>query len=111
MSDLAFHVRQFVPACADGEELEHRTALLKARDFAAAQRGKVFSDAAINLSCAAHETAGEYVYADVPVDRLKIAVAFCRHLVSAAYLAEHLSEEGAALQACGSSSRRKTTDV
>ena len=95
MSDLAFHVRQFVPACADGEELEHRTSLLKARDFAAAQRGKVFSDAAINLSYAAHETAGEYVYADVPVDRLKIAVAFCRHLVSAAYLAEHLSEEGA----------------
>ena len=34
-ASLAFHIRQFVPA-ADGEELEHRAALLKARDYAAA---------------------------------------------------------------------------
>ena len=94
MSDLSFHVRQFVPECADGEEMEHRTALLKARDFAAAQRGKVFSDWAINLSCSAHETAGAFVFADVSNDRLKIAVALCRNLVHAAYLAEHLSEGG-----------------
>ncbi|MCV0384262.1 MAG: hypothetical protein K5799_12585 [Erythrobacter sp.] len=95
MSDLSFHVRQFVPACADGEEMEHRQALLKARDYAAAQRGKVFSDRAIDLACEAHETAGAFVYADVPVDRLKIAVAYCRNLVHAAFLAEHLAEEGA----------------
>lgn len=95
MTDLSFHVRQFVPECADGEEMEHRTALLKARDYAAAQRGRVFSDWAINLSCEAHETAGAFVFADVPTDRLKIAVAYCRNLVQAAFLAEHLSEEGA----------------
>ena len=94
MSDLSFHIRQFVPACADGDEMEARTALLKARDFAAAQRGKVYSTEAINLSCEAHEAAGAFVYADVPVDRLKIAVGYCRNLVHAAYLAEHLSREG-----------------
>jgi len=94
MSDLAFHVRQFVPDCADGQEMEHRTALLKARDFAAAQRGKVTGDWAIQLACDAHDTAGAFVYADVPADRLKIAVALCRNLVHAAYLADHLESEG-----------------
>lgn len=95
MTDLSFHVREFVPECADGEEMELRTGLLKARDFAAAQRGKVFSDWGINLACEAHDMAGAFVYADVPTDRLKIALAYCRNLVHAAYLAEHLSEEGA----------------
>ena len=95
MSDLSFHVRQFVPACTDGEEMEHRTALLKARDFAAAQRSKVCCDRAIDFACEAHQVAGEFVYADVPVNRLKIAVAYCRNLVQAAYLAEHLSGEAA----------------
>lgn len=95
MSDMSFHIRQFVPACSDGEEMEHRTALLKARDFAAAQRSKVFSDFAINLACGAHEVAGAFVYANVRNARLGIAVALCRNLVQAAYLAEHLSEEGA----------------
>ena len=92
---LAFHVRTFVPDCADGEEMEHRQALLKARDFAAAQRGKVFSDFANHLSCEAHELAGAFVYAGVPNARLKLAVDLCRHLVSAAYIAEHLAEGGA----------------
>lgn len=38
--------------------------------------------------------AGEFVFADVPADRLKIAVAYCRNLVHAAFLAEHLESEG-----------------
>ncbi len=38
MTDLAFHIRQFVPS-AEGVELDHRAALLKARDYAAALRG------------------------------------------------------------------------
>lgn len=96
MSDMSFHIRQFVPACSDGEEMEQRTALLVARDFAAAQRGRLFSDWALALSAEAHAIAGQFVFAPVPVDRLTIAVAYCRNLVQAAYLAEHLSEEGAA---------------
>jgi hypothetical protein len=95
MSDLSFHVREFVPDCANGEEMDLRTGLLRARDFAAAQRGKVFTDWAIAISCEAHEAAGAYVFADVPNDRLKIALAYCRNLVHAAYLAEHLASEGA----------------
>jgi hypothetical protein len=34
MTDLVFHIRQFVPT-AEGAELDHRMALLKARDYAA----------------------------------------------------------------------------
>jgi hypothetical protein len=93
MSDLSFHVRQFVPEC-EGEELEHRTALLKARDYAAFLRGKVTSDTALDHAVAAHDMAGAFVYADVSSDRLKIAVAYCRNLVHAAFLAEHLDSEG-----------------
>ena len=95
MSDLSFHVREFVPACPDGEEMEARTALLKARDYAAMLRARVESDAAFAHAVAAHDMAGALVYADVPVDRLKIAVAYCRNLVHAAFLADHLEREGA----------------
>lgn len=95
MSDMSFHIREFVPACADGEELEHRTALLKARDYAAMLRTRVKSETALEHAAAAHEMAGEFVFAIVPADRLKIAVAYCRNLVHAAFLADHLEFEGA----------------
>ncbi len=90
---LAFHIREFVPD-ASGEELEHRTALLKARDYAAAVRGQATSRLAYDHACSAHEIAGDFVFADVSADRLKIAVSYCRNLVHAAYLAEHLDSDG-----------------
>jgi hypothetical protein len=93
MSDLSFHIRQFVPDC-EGPELEHRNALLIARDYAADLRAKVTSETALEHAAAAHQMAGEFVFADVPPDRLKIAVAYCRNLVHAAFLAEHLCNEG-----------------
>ncbi|MFN6933759.1 MAG: hypothetical protein ACK4NZ_01255 [Tsuneonella sp.] len=92
MSDLAIHVRQFLPDCVDAE-LEHRQALFVARDYAADLRAKVTSETALAHAADAHEMAGAFVYADVPTDRLKIAVAYCRNLVHAAFLAEHLERE------------------
>lgn len=92
MSDLAFHVRQFVPGC-EGAELDQRSSLLVARDFAADLLGKVRSDRAYDYASAAHEVAGRYVFAEVPVDRLKIATSFARNLVQAAFLADHLAGE------------------
>lgn len=95
MSDLALHVRQFVPACADGDEMAQRTALLKARDYAARLRGTTISEMALAHAAEAHEIAGAFVFANVPIDRLKIAVAYARNLVQAAFLVEHLEREGA----------------
>lgn len=95
MTDLSFHVRELVPDC-DGEELAHRTALLKARDYAALLRSRVASQTALDHAAAAQEMASEFVFAEVPADRLKIAVAYCRNLVHAAFLADHLESEGAA---------------
>lgn len=92
MSDLSFHVRKFVPA-AEGEELEQRIALLKARDYASALKARVASDRAYDFACAAHEAAGDFVFAEVPLARLKIAVSYCRNLVQAAFSAEHLEGE------------------
>ena len=92
MSDLAYHIRQFVPDC-DGLELEQRTALLVARDFATDLRGKVTSRTALHHAADAHDMAGALVFADVSPDRLKIAVAYCRNLVHAAFLADHLESE------------------
>lgn len=89
MSDLSFHVREFVPA-AEGEELEHRIALLKARDYASALKGQALDDTAYDLACLAHEVAGEFVFADASLPRLKIAVTYCRNLVQAAFCATHL---------------------
>jgi hypothetical protein len=93
VSDLAFHIRQFAPD-ASGEELEHRAALLKARDYAASLRGRCDSDRTANHACDAHDVAGAFVFAPVPVPRLKIAAAYCQCLVQAAFLAAHLDEEG-----------------
>lgn len=96
MSDLSFHIRQFVPE-SEGADLEHRTALLKARDYASMLRSRVTSWQALDLAAAAHETAGAFIYADVPADRLAIAVSYCRNLVQAAMLADHLEAEGAGI--------------
>ena len=96
MSDLAFHIREFAPDCADGPEMEQRQALLKARDYAAHLRSRVVSERALEHAVAAHEMAGEYVFADVSPARLEIAVAYCRNLVHAAFLADHLDEAASA---------------
>jgi len=95
MSDLAFHVRQFVPD-AEGEELEFRQNLLVARDYAANLRGNVHSAWALELAAEAHETAGDYVFRPTSIDRLKIVRAYCRNLVQAAMLADWLDREGPA---------------
>ena len=91
MSDLSFHVRQFVPN-AEGEELELRNALLKARDYAAALRGRAASELACNLACEAHELAGAFAFAETSIPRLKMAVGCCRNLVQAAMYADGLAE-------------------
>ena len=90
MSDLSFHVRQYVPT-AQGEDLESRVTLLKARDWAAAMRSQVDSDFARYLVAEAHETAGAFVFAkDESTERLAFAAKLCRHLVGAAVIAEQL---------------------
>ena len=93
MNDLAFHIREFVPDCADGPEMTQRQALLKARDYAAMLRGRVATGIALAHAAAAHEMAGEYVFADAPPERLETAVAYCRNMVHAAFLADHLEGE------------------
>ena len=93
MSELTFHIRQFTPN-AEGVELEHRIALLKARDYASSLLAQVTSDLAYDLASYAHTMAGIFVFAEVPTARLEIAVKYCRHIVMAAFLAEHLVTEG-----------------
>lgn len=95
MSDLAFHVRQFVPDCLDGDEMAARSALLTARDYAAKLRGTARSELAYDHAIAAHEMAGEFVFADVPIARLKLATAYCRNMVQAALIADNLALLGA----------------
>ena len=93
MTDLSFHIRQFVPD-AEGEELEHRQALLVARDYAAMLRSRVQTEWAITLAAEAHETAGTYAFADTSCDNLKTITAYCRNLVQAAMLADWFDREG-----------------
>jgi len=95
MSDLAFHIRHFVPD-AEGADLEHRITLLKARDFAAGLRGNTVSRRAYDYACDAHEIAGDFVFSKAPPQHLEVAVGCCRHLVMAATLIEQLDEEGGA---------------
>lgn len=92
MSDLSFHVRHYVPD-ATGEDLEARVALLKARDWAAALRGRTVSRKAYDFACDAHEVAGAFVFAAGETkQRLDFAVKLCRHLVAAAMIVEQLED-------------------
>lgn len=93
MTGLLTQIRQFVPDCQDGEELEQRKALLKVRNYAAMLRAQSEGEMALELAIAAHEAAGAYCYALVPVARLKIIVGYCRALVQAAFIADHLERE------------------
>lgn len=93
MTDLAFHIRQFVPA-AEGAELEHRIALLNARSCAGELVGQAIGDMAYSTARDALDIAQAFVFAEAPAARLQIALQLCRHLVMAAYLADHLEDEG-----------------
>lgn len=93
MSDLAFHVRQFVPDCPDGDEMERRKSLLTARDYAITLITKTVEPVATDHAIAAREVADAFVFADVPVARLDIALSYCRHLVQCAFIADHLERE------------------
>jgi len=84
------HVRQFVPS-SDGEELDLRIKLLKARDFAAALRGRTESRRALEHAVDAHEAAGSAVFLiDASTVHLDLVARYCRHMVAAAMLAEQL---------------------
>ena len=90
---LEYHVRHHVPGC-NGEELAHRVTLLKARDWAAALRGRTTSWLADQCACHAHEVAGRFVFrpGESPA-RLEIASTLCRALVKAAMAADSLDSE------------------
>jgi hypothetical protein len=90
---LEAHVRQFVPDAAD-EELALRVTLLKARDSAAALRGRTESWLATEFACHAHDVAGRFVFRPgESVARLETAGALCRALVKAAMAADSLDSE------------------
>lgn len=93
MSDLSFHVRQFVPDCADGEEMELRTSLLVARDYAAMLRSRVDTEWALTLAAKAQDMAGTFAFAKTSLDRLKVVRDYCRNLVQAAMLSDWMDRE------------------
>lgn len=87
------YVRHHLPE-ADDEELAHRVAMLKARDWAATLRGSATSQRAVDLAITAHETAGEHVFAPgITVKRLGCAARACRRLIGAALEFEQLDGE------------------
>lgn len=90
---LQNHVRHYVPDAA-GDELAHRVALLKARDWSAALRGRSQSWLATECAFHAHDVAGRFVYrlGESP-ERLEAAANLCRALVKAALTADTLDSE------------------
>lgn len=90
---LVYHVQQYIPG-ADGKELEHRIALLKARDWSAALRGRTTSFLATELAIHSHEIAGGMVFrVHETIPRLETAAELCRRLVAASLAADCLSNE------------------
>lgn len=88
---LSNRVRQFVPD-VHGAELEHRVALMKARDHAAALRARTSCTLASECATFAHDLAGRFVFSiGESQTRLGEAVDCCRSLVLAAMRADALN--------------------
>lgn len=90
---LEYHIKHYLPDAA-GDELAHRVTLLKARDSAAALRGRSQSWLASECACQAHDVAGRFVFrpGESPA-RLETASNLCRALVKAAMAADSLDSE------------------
>ena len=58
---FTFHIHQFMPEC-DGDELEHRIALLKARDYAGMIRCKPIGEIARSHAVDAQEAANHFFH-------------------------------------------------
>ncbi len=89
MRDLIFHVHQFRPD-SQGKDLELRTNLLRAMDYAAAMRGRYDRPRAYGYAADAHDLAGHYVFRNVPIHVLEMAVGACRALARAAQFVDAL---------------------
>ena len=90
---FAFHVHQFMPDC-EGEELELRITLLKAREFAGELRCTTISEFARNHAIDAQSAADHFLYCpSATPSKLGDAVQYCRLCVQCAYLAENLDPE------------------
>ena len=86
-------VLHFLPNAA-GAELDLRVRLLKARDMAAAMRGRTESTLADWLACQCHELAGAMVFAGGQDEtRLDLALQLCRSLIRGAMAADSLHSE------------------
>ncbi len=77
-----------------GVTLEHRGRLLKARDMAAALRGRTESPLADWLADSCHDLTGRMLFRrDVPAAHLDLAVQLCRKLIGAALAADSLHSD------------------
>lgn len=86
-------VLHFLPTAA-GVELDLRVRLLKARDMAAAMRGRTESALADWLACQCHELAGAMVFAAAQDEaRLDLTLQLCRSLMRGAMAADSLNCE------------------
>ena len=90
---LRQQIRQWLPA-SEGDDLEHRVALLIAREYAMWLACRSEGQEAVEHARQAQRIAGLFLYADVPAVRLGLVVEYCRHLVRCTFLADHLESEG-----------------
>ena len=91
LSIEARSVLHYLPTSA-GADLDLRVRLLKARDMAAAMRGRSESALADWLACQCHDLAGAMVFAGgLREAQLDLAVQLCRSLVRAAMAADSLN--------------------
>ena len=83
----------YLPTSA-GRDLDLRVRLLKARDMAAAMRGRSESPLADWLACQCHEIAGAMVFSTALREaQLDLALQLCRALIRAAMSADSLNSD------------------
>jgi hypothetical protein len=87
---MAFQIQEHMHRIVEGDELIHRIALMKARDFATSLTTRTASQYALGYAIDARDFAGETVFQEMGIDRLETCVRHCRHLVQCAFSAEAL---------------------
>ena len=87
------HERRSVARDAD-RRTHWRDALIRTRDQAAQMMGNTLSHRAYGHAYDAHQVAGEFIFADLPEQRLEAAARYCHAQVKSAMLAEQIDLDG-----------------
>lgn len=89
---MGLQIQDRMKRIVEPDELAHRISLLRARDYANELVLRTQTRDADDHAATVRDIASAFVFAEVPVERLVRAIAYCRALVECAVRADELGD-------------------